>query len=116
MISEHNKRFAEGYESYTMRDNQFTDLTSDEFKKMYLGHQHPHINEMGRFQPPLNYTAPDSVDWRSKGAVLSVKNQGHCESCWAFSAVSFFFNKFFISNLSNLKILSKLSMIKYFVQ
>jgi len=36
--------------------------------------------------PSSNIALPLAVDWRSRGVVSSVKDQGRCGSCWTFAA------------------------------
>nr|AXQ06504.1 papain-like cysteine protease [Vriesea carinata] len=81
-----------GNRSYTLGPNRFSDLTNEEFRASYLGFR-PTPRSDAPAREPFRYSddstgAPGSVDWRSRGAVTPVKDQGGCKCCWAFSAVA----------------------------
>ncbi|XP_078117281.1 cathepsin F isoform X2 [Sander vitreus] len=85
---------------------KFSDLTEEEFRSAYLN---PLLSQWTLHRPmkpasPARGPAPASWDWRDHGAVSSVKNQGMCGSCWAFSVTGNIEGQWFLKNGSLLSL------------
>ncbi|XP_026214192.1 cathepsin F [Anabas testudineus] len=85
---------------------KFSDLTEEEFRSAYLN---PLLSQWTLYRPmkPASLArgpAPASWDWRDHGAVSSVKDQGMCGSCWAFSVTGNIEGQWFLKNGSLLSL------------
>jgi len=110
-IERHN---ADPTNTHTVALNEFADLTAAEFAAIYNGVRYTH--DEARESLPLpdelkNVNVPNDVDWRQKGAVTAVKNQGQCGSCWSFSTTGSTEGQHFLSNQGRLVGLSEQNLM-----
>jgi len=108
---EHNNRFAifkanhkfisefPANRGFTVAHNEFSDMTNAEFRARFNG-MNVTANPSNKKEHKARFSAkaPAEWDWRTKGAVTGVKNQGQCGSCWSFSATGSMEGAWFIKN------------------
>ncbi|XP_077229276.1 cysteine proteinase COT44-like [Tasmannia lanceolata] len=78
--------------TYKLGLNKFAGLSNKEFRSIYAGLPRgvlrQQIGVVNFMYENVTGPLPASIDWREKGAVAGVKDQGACGSCWAFSTVA----------------------------
>ncbi|XP_057643715.1 cathepsin M-like [Chionomys nivalis] len=85
MIKLHNGENGLGKYGFTMEMNAFGDMTGEEFRNLMMNIPVPTFKKGKNIQKRLAGDVPKFINWRKKGYVTSVRRQGRCTACWAFS-------------------------------
>ena len=82
--------------TFTLDVNHLADWTPEEYQSLLGFSKSPLVsssslpNESSSLPPDGEYNMTVSakgIDWRSKGALNGIKDEGKCSASWAFSAV-----------------------------
>lgn len=75
------------FSTWKMGVNHLTDRTEEEFNKLLGYKRQTHTPKYQSTYAPKStgsVSLPPYVDWREKGIISDVKDQGQCGSCWTF--------------------------------